>query len=125
LTTARIIDTKGAGVAFIVSAGVVYEIIAACCSSPQTTEINASTRADTLMKWVNLGVAQSALFIGVAAAIDKTNRVAILAGGATAAALLYGQYIHARNAGLASDAPGTETVDIAEVGATVALGLVY
>ena len=45
----------GGGVAFLVSAGIVYEIIAAACSSPQTTEINAKSRSDTLMKWVNLG----------------------------------------------------------------------
>ena len=55
------------GIAFLVSAGIVYEIIAAACSSPQTTEINASKRADTLMKWVNLGIAQAALFVFAAA----------------------------------------------------------
>lgn len=108
MTTARIAGSNGNGVAFIVSAGVVYEIIAACCSSPQTTEINASTRADTLMKWVHLGIVQSALFIGIAAAIDDKHRYSILAGGITAGALLYGQYVHAKNAGLSSDEPGTE-----------------
>ncbi|HXT92375.1 MAG TPA: hypothetical protein VN714_24335, partial [Trebonia sp.] len=51
------------GIAFLVSAGIVNEIIAAACSSPQTTEINAAKRADTLMKWVNLGIAQAALFV--------------------------------------------------------------
>ena len=110
MTTARIAGGNGNGVAFIVSAGVVYEIIAACCSSPQTTEINASTRADTLMKWVHLGIVQSALFIGIAAAIDEKRRPSILAGGITAGVLLYGQYIHARNAGLNNNAPGTETI---------------
>lgn len=108
MTTARIAGGSGNGVAFIVSAGVVYEIIAACCSSPQTTEINASTRADTLMKWVHLGIVQSALFIGIAAAIDKQRRPSILAGGIVAGGLLYVQYVHARNAGLSSEQPGTE-----------------
>ena len=50
--------TNSDGIAFLVSAGIVYEIIAAACSSPQTTEINAGTRADTLMKWVHIGLAQ-------------------------------------------------------------------
>lgn len=109
MTTARIAGGNGNGVAFIVSAGVVYEIIAACCSSPQTTEINASSRADTLMKWVKLGIIQSALFIGIAAAIDEKRRASILAGGITAGALLYVQYVHAKNAGLSSIEPGTET----------------
>lgn len=96
------------GIAFLVAAGIVYEIIAAACSSPQTTEINASSRAGTLMKWVHLGIAQAALFILIAAVLDRAHASAILFGGALAAGLMYGQYIHAKNAGLASDAPGTE-----------------
>jgi len=96
------------GIAFLVSAGIMYEIIAAACSSPQTTEINAATRADTLMKWVHLGIGQGALFILIAAIIDKSHRGAIIAGGVTAGALMYGQYVHAKAAGLASDQPGTE-----------------
>lgn len=98
----------GGGVAFLVSAGIVYEIIAAACSSPQTTEINAHTRAGTLMKWVHLGVIQGALFIGIAAWIDKKHRVEIISGGTLAALLMYGQYYHARDAGLRNGGPGTE-----------------
>ncbi len=96
------------GIAFLVSAGIVYEIIAAACSSPQTTEINASTRADTLMKWVHIGLLQAAGFVVVAAWWDKRHRTAIIAGGGIAAALMYYQYDHAKRAGLASDQPGTE-----------------
>ncbi len=96
------------GIAFLVSAGIVYEIIAAACSSPQTTEINASIRADTLMKWVHLGIGQAALFVAVAAFIDARHRKAIVAGGVTAGALMYLQYSHARAAGLRNGGPGTE-----------------
>jgi hypothetical protein len=96
------------GVAFLVSAGIVYEIVAAACSSPQTTEINAGTRAPTLMKWVHLGLGQAALFVGAAALFDRRRRKAILLGGLTAGGLMYAQYLHARKAGLASSAPGTE-----------------
>ena len=96
------------GVAFLVSAGIVYEIIAAAYSSPQTTEINAKSRSDTLMKWVHLGVGQAALFVAVAAWLDKRHRTEILAGGGLAVALMYGQYVHARAAGLRSCEPGTE-----------------
>lgn len=99
------------GIAFLVSAGVVYEIIAAACSSPQTTELNAPARADTLMKWVNLGVAQGVGFVVVAALIDRRHAMAILAGGGIATFLLYVQYGHAKQAGLAAaaeGAPGTE-----------------
>ncbi len=97
------------GIAFLVSAGIVYEIIAAACSSPQTTEINAHMRAPTLMKWVHIGLVQAALFVVIAAWIDKRHRKAIIGGGVTAGVLMYAQYDHAKQAGLASGAPGTET----------------
>jgi hypothetical protein len=99
----------GGGVAFLVSAGIVYEIIAAACSSPQTTEINASSRADTLMKWVHIGIGQAAVFVIIAAYLERKHRVEIIAGGILAAGLMYAQYVHARNAGLSSNAPGTES----------------
>lgn len=99
----------GQGVAFLVSAGLVYEAIAAACSSPQTMEINARARADTLMKWVNLGTAQAGLFVILAAMLDQKHRLAILGGGGLAAALMYAQYVHAKKSGLRCDLPGTET----------------
>lgn len=102
------------GIAFLVSAGVMYEIIAAACSSPQTTELNAASRADTLMKWVNLGLVQGILFIGLAAYFDRKHAKPIIAGGSLAAVLLYAQYIHAKEAGLASCEEGTETTNSAK-----------
>jgi hypothetical protein len=99
------------GVPFMVGAGLVYEIIAAACSSPQTAEINASTRSETLMKWVHVGLAQSALFIAIAVVIDRRHAAAILAGGGMAAGIMYGSYLHANAAGLRSSEPGTEGQD--------------
>ena len=99
--------TAGGGIAFLVSAGIVYEIIAAACSSPQTTEINAGKRAGTLMKWVYIGIGQAAVFVAVAAWIDKPHRKEIIAGGVTAGALMYAQYAHAKQAGLANTGAGT------------------
>jgi hypothetical protein len=96
------------GVAFIVSAGIVYEIVAAACSSPQTAEINADKRADTLMKWVHLGLAQSALFILIAAVVDRKHATAIITGGLMAGGIMYWSYGHAMKAGLASCKEGTE-----------------
>jgi bacteriorhodopsin len=96
------------GIAFLVGAGIVYEIVAAACSSPQTAEINAHSRASTLMKWVYIGLGQAALLV-VIAAIMETSPWPVLAGGALAGALMWGQYAHARKAGLASDLPGTES----------------
>lgn len=101
-----------AALSFMVSGGLVYEIIAAACSSPQTTEINAGKRADTLMKWVYLGIGQSAIFVGVAALIaaktGKGDVNAIILGGLTAAGMMLASYEHAKKAGLANSAPGTE-----------------
>ena len=96
------------GIAFLVSAGIVYEIIAAACSSPQTTEINAGARSPTLMKWVNLGLVQAGGFVLIAAMIDKRHAGQIVAGGTLAGVLMWGQYRHAQKAGLASKAPPTE-----------------
>jgi hypothetical protein len=103
----------GAGDAagFLLAAGIVYEIIAAACSSPQTTEINAGKRSKTLMKWVWLGVAQSTVFVAGAAylaTVEGKNPKPIVAGGALAAGLMVASYVHANAAGLASGAPGTE-----------------
>lgn len=100
-------DSSG-GVAFLVSAGIVYEIIAAACSSPQTTEINATARADTLMKWVHIGIGQAALFVVAAAIFDRKHRVPIMLGGISAGVLMYAQYRHALTCGLNSGEPGTE-----------------
>ena len=56
---------------------------------PQTTEINATARAGTLMKWVYVGLVQAAAFVAVAAVIDAKHRKAILAGGAAAAGVMW------------------------------------
>jgi hypothetical protein len=100
--------SQGSGIAFLVSAGIVYEIIAANCSSPQTTELNASTRAQTLMKWVNLGLGQAALFVAAAACFDPGHAAPIIAGGLLAGGMMWALYGHAKTAGLASGKPGTE-----------------
>ena len=84
-----------------------YDIISATNSSPQTTEINASLRAETLMKWVKLGLAQGALFVAVGVYLDK-QRWPPLLGGGLAAVLLWMQYVHALNSGLQSGGVPTE-----------------
>jgi hypothetical protein len=106
MPVARIDSDKGA--TFLISAGIVYEIIAAACSSPQTTEINADTRSDTLMKWVYIGLAQSAGFIAAACLIEPSSKREILAGGGSAAIVMYVSYAHARRCGLRSGKRGTE-----------------
>ena len=97
------------GIAFLVSAGLVYEAIAKACSSPQTTELNADKRAPTLIKWVNIGTVEGLGLVALAALIDPGNRVAILAGGGIAAVVTYAEYLHARKSGLAKGGAPTES----------------
>ena len=91
---------------------VVYGIVAAACSSPQTAEINAGKRAPTLMKWVRLGLGQAAVFVllGVWLAVKHDDHWwPPVLGGGLAAAMLWWSYQHAMQSGLASAGPGTET----------------
>jgi hypothetical protein len=99
----------GTGIAFLVSAGIVAEIVAKACSSPQTVEINADKRAPTLMKWVNIGMLEALVFVVAAAMMDKKHRGPIILGGITEAIITYAEYIHGKSAGLAQPGkPGTE-----------------
>jgi hypothetical protein len=104
------VDVKSNEVALVVAvyAALVYDIVAATNSSPQTTEINAAARADTLMKWVKLGLLQAGLFVAIGAVLDERTWPPILGGG-LAGVLLWFQYEHAKNSGLESAEPGTET----------------
>lgn len=96
------------GIAFLVSAGIVAEIVAKACSSPQTAELNAKKRAPTLMKWVNIGMVEAAAFVAAAAYFDRAHRVPIIVGGLAEGIITYAEYAHGKQAGLASDQPGTE-----------------
>lgn len=98
----------GKGFAFLLSAGVVFELVALACSSPQTAEINIRKREETLMKWVHIGQVLGALFIGAAAYWDKPYRTPILVGGGSAMVTVEAMYIHAKQAGLAKPGPETE-----------------
>lgn len=90
-----------------VYAELVYTVISASCSSPQTAEINAHSRAGTLMKWVNIGLVQGAAFGVLGAVLDKRRWPPLLGAGLAMGALWF-QYRHALRCGLASNAPGTE-----------------
>ena len=96
------------GVAFLVASGIVFEIIAFACSSPQTAEINIKTRGGTLMKWVHLGEALGAAFVIVASIVDGKHARAIIAGGAIAIASSEMFYRHARTSGLENPGAATE-----------------
>ncbi len=88
-------------------AEVMGTMVAKACSSPQTAELNAEKRANTLMKWVNIGTVEGLAFAGIAAWLDPSYGIAFLAGAGLEAAVTYGEYLHAKKSGLEN--PGTPT----------------
>jgi hypothetical protein len=96
------------GIAFLVSGGIVYEIIAFCCSSPQTLHLNAKKRAPTSMMYVHIGQGLSAVEIGLASAMDRKHAAPILAGGIFAMVFTEGLYRYAKHAGLNDPGEPTE-----------------
>jgi len=97
-----------AGLAFLSGALTMADIVAKACSSPQTTEINAGSRAGTLMKWVKIGLIEGGALVIIAAIISPDVGAAFISGGAVEAAITYGQYRHAKASGLANPGPSTE-----------------
>lgn len=95
-------------VAFLVAAGIVYEIIAKDVSSPQTAELNIRTREATLMKWVHVGQVESMAFIAIAVAFQPDKTKPILVGGVLAMVVTELEYLYARKSGLENPGPATE-----------------
>lgn len=98
----------GFGIAFIISYTMCGEIMAKDVSSPQTTEMNAATRAPTLMKYVHIGQIESAAIISLAAFWDKSYRKPILLGGILGIAVNEVLYLHAKSQGIKNPGPPTE-----------------
>lgn len=98
-----------AGLAFLGGVQAMADIVAKACSSPQTAEINATSRAATLMKWVKIGLLEGGSLVLIAAMISPEVGVAFVAGGAVEGIITWAQYAHAKRAGLESSAPGTES----------------
>jgi len=99
---------SGAAVKVAVYAALVYDIISATNSSPQTTEINAQARAGTLMKWVKLGMLQAGGFALIGVLLDP-QRWPPLLGSGLAGYCLWLQYNYALKSGLASPGAPTES----------------
>lgn len=93
------------GISYLASA----DIFSKGTSSPQTTEINAHSRAPTLMKWVNISAVESFILVGVlVAAAPPGHKRWPFFGGFTSLAVTYTQYLYAKQSGLQSTEPGTE-----------------
>ena len=99
------------GMAWAILAGVwaifALDVYSALNSSPQTTEINASARADTLMKWVMIGDL-AAVGGGLVGTLVSGSPVPLVAAGGVALGM-HLLYAHAKSSGLASGEQGTES----------------
>lgn len=105
-------------VAFGVAATLVYDVFSATNSSPQTTELFAADRAETLWKYVRLGGLQSVMLVGIMtyrASADGGGLARAawpIFGGVAAGALMWAMYSHALKAGQsAGDTPAAKAVN--------------
>lgn len=82
------------------------DVFSTFTSSPQTTELNAAARADTLMKWVKIG---TVVAVGGGAIGSYTSRSAwpLVSTGVVAVAM-YALYEHAKKSGLENGGAPTE-----------------
>ncbi len=100
---------KGTAVAILIGVWATFalDVFSTLNSSPQTTELNASARADTLMKWVMIGDVV-AVGGGVAGSfVAKSPWPAVAAGGVAVGLTLL--YMHAKKSGLANGGQPTES----------------
>jgi hypothetical protein len=106
-------DASGRGVdglrmvTVAVSAELVWQLVSANLSSPQTAELNAEARAPTIAKWVNLSTAEAVVWLLFLCYLDKSLWPAV--GGLAAGVSMWLKYRYAINSGLKNDAPPTES----------------
>ena len=98
--------TGGRMLTVAVAAEMVYQLVGANMSSPQTAELNAKARAPTIGKWVTLTNIEAAGWIVFLCMLDESLWPAL--GGGLAAVTMYYKYRYAISAGLDGDSQGTE-----------------
>ena len=83
-------------------ATLVFDVFSSTNSSPQTTELFARDRGETLWKWVRIGAIISVIFIAMAVIMEyqsghKENSAvwAPVIGGIAALAIMWAMYSHA------------------------------
>jgi|SRR5215472_3935860 len=89
-----------------VSAELIYQLVGANMSSPQTAELNAAARAPTISKWVNLTNLEAVGWTALLCALDGSLWPVL--GAALAGVGMWFKYKYAIASGLKSEAPGTE-----------------
>lgn len=95
--------TIAAGIAFLAACDVAYNSYSANCSAPQTTELFANDRQDTLMHWVWIADG-TALGLGALGSWIGKSWWPIL-GAVLVVALMHYNYRHAVKRGLGQAPP--------------------
>lgn len=85
-SSGQVFGNADAALALGVYANLAYQIYSATNSSPQTTELFAADRAETLWKYVRLGGVQVAAF-GIAGSLLKGSPWPLIGAGAAALAM--------------------------------------
>jgi|ERR1700733_2376742 len=97
------LSNGSAGLAFGIYAALGYDVMSATNSSPQTTELFASDRSSTLMKWVHIGGIQG-LALGVFGSLLEKSAWPLI-GISVATGIMYAEYIHANASGQKTPPP--------------------
>lgn len=90
-----------------IGAELVYQLVGANMSSPQTAELNAAARAPTIDKWVNMTNIEVAGWLALLTLLDRSWW--FLIGGAIAGIGMWLKYRYAIGSGLRNGAPPTES----------------
>lgn len=94
-------------VAVAISAELVWQMVGANMSSPQTAELNAAARAPTINKWVNMTTAEAAAWVVFLCWLDGSAWPVL--GGVLAGGGMLLKYRYAINSGLQNGGPPTES----------------
>lgn len=97
---------------FGIYADLAYNTYSATNSSPQTTELFAGDRSDTLMKYVFIGHAQ-AIGIGVIGSF-LARKWWPLIGTVSVGVIMHGMYVHAVKAGQSQRPPSNASPYVSE-----------
>lgn len=95
------------GVQFGVYAALGYDVMSATNSSPQTTELFASDRSSTLMKWVKIGAIQGVALGLFGSWLEKSPWPFI--GCSVALGIMWAEYLHADASGKDIAPPATSS----------------
>lgn len=100
-------------------AALIFDVFSSTNSSPQTTEMFAKDRANTLWKWVRIGAVISIMFIALAAftemrdkKTDKSTMWAPIIGGTMALGVMWWMYSNALKSGGAATPQASAAIDI-------------